>query len=243
MRLIIIRHGDPDYEHDSLTEKGRREATLLAKRLSAVRLDGIYCSPLGRAKVTASYTLAAKGATAETCDWLREFLVVPRGEDPDDRALWHCLWDQLPQDWTKEPRFYQPEHWTEAPGLCEYNTAEEYVRVCRGLDGLLAEQGYERESGYYRAVRPNHGTVALFCHFGVECVMLAHLLGMTPMQLWHGTCALPTAVTELVTEERTEGIASWRMLSFGDVSHLTAGGEEPSFSARFCECFTDETRH
>lgn len=30
MRLIIIRHGDPDYERDSLTQKGWREAEPLA---------------------------------------------------------------------------------------------------------------------------------------------------------------------------------------------------------------------
>ena len=28
MKLIIIRHGDPDYSIDSLTEKGWREAEL-----------------------------------------------------------------------------------------------------------------------------------------------------------------------------------------------------------------------
>ena len=32
MKLIFIRHGEPDYEADSLTEKGWREAELLAKR-------------------------------------------------------------------------------------------------------------------------------------------------------------------------------------------------------------------
>ena len=26
MKLIIVRHGDPDYEHDSLTETGKIEA-------------------------------------------------------------------------------------------------------------------------------------------------------------------------------------------------------------------------
>ena len=31
MRLIFIRHGDPDYVHDTLTEKGKREAELLAE--------------------------------------------------------------------------------------------------------------------------------------------------------------------------------------------------------------------
>ncbi len=37
MKLMIIRHGDPDYSIDSLTEKGWREAEYLADRL--VKLD------------------------------------------------------------------------------------------------------------------------------------------------------------------------------------------------------------
>ena len=34
MRLLIIRHGDPDYINDSLTEKGKREAELLSDRIA-----------------------------------------------------------------------------------------------------------------------------------------------------------------------------------------------------------------
>ena len=34
MKIIFIRHGDPDYVNDSLTEKGIREAKLLAKRVA-----------------------------------------------------------------------------------------------------------------------------------------------------------------------------------------------------------------
>ena len=30
MDLIIIRHGDPDYEHDTLTERGWKEAEILS---------------------------------------------------------------------------------------------------------------------------------------------------------------------------------------------------------------------
>jgi probable phosphoglycerate mutase len=57
------------------------------------------------------------------------------------------------------------------------------------------------------------------------------------MQLWHGTCAAPSSVTTLVTEERRKGVAYFRMSSFGDISHLYAGGEGPSFAARFCEAY------
>ena len=32
MKIIFIRHGEPNYEIDSLTEKGWREAELLSKR-------------------------------------------------------------------------------------------------------------------------------------------------------------------------------------------------------------------
>lgn len=37
MRLVIIRHGDPDYTIDSLTEKGWREAEYLSDLL--VQMD------------------------------------------------------------------------------------------------------------------------------------------------------------------------------------------------------------
>ena len=47
MRLIFIRHGEPDYEHDSLTEKGWREAKLLAARTKDWHVDDFYVSPLG----------------------------------------------------------------------------------------------------------------------------------------------------------------------------------------------------
>ena len=54
MRILIIRHGDPDYQNDSLTEKGWREAELLRDRLTQLPIDAFYCSPLGRAKATAT---------------------------------------------------------------------------------------------------------------------------------------------------------------------------------------------
>ena len=119
-----------------------------------------------------------------------------------------------------------------------------YDWVVSGLDALLERHGYRREGGYYRAAAANNDTIVFFCHFGVECVLLSHLLGVSPMPLWHGTCAAPSSVTTVVTEERREGIASFRMSAYGDISHLYANGEEPAFAARFCESFdNEEERH
>ena len=73
MRLIFIRHAEPDYEHDSVTAKGEREARLLAERLAREKVDGVYISPLGRAQRTAQAYLKKVNGQGETCDWLQEF--------------------------------------------------------------------------------------------------------------------------------------------------------------------------
>ena len=57
MKILIIRHADPDYDADSLTKRGWQEAELLAERLSSMDIKEFYVSPLGRAKDTASLTL------------------------------------------------------------------------------------------------------------------------------------------------------------------------------------------
>ncbi len=241
MKLLIIRHGDPDYSIDSLTPTGWKEAALLADRISKLDVTAFYVSPLGRAKDTASLTLQRMGRTAEEKRWLREF---PATIHRPDRETPSICWDWLPQDWTAESRFYDREQWLEVPVFQNAKVADIYHNVCSGLDALLAEHGYTREGELYRADHPNEDTIVLFCHFGVECVILSHILGISPMVLLHGTCAAPTSVTTLTTEERREGIAYFRMSSFGDISHLYAGKQEPAFAARFCEVYTNtDQRH
>ena len=246
MRLIIVRHGDPNYEIDSLTEKGWREAKLLSERME--KLLGrdkehtyIYTSPLGRAKDTASLTLKALDMTATEYPWLREFEAPTIDEDT---GTYKVCWDLLPTRWTSEPAYYDKDQWMSTPFMKKAKADEQAAWVFDGLDELLKKHGYVRENGYYRAARANRDTVVLFCHFGVECVLLGHLLGISPVVLWHGTAAAPSSVTTLYTEERREGIASFRMQSFGDLSHLYAGNEPTSFAARFCETYNNmEERH
>lgn len=238
MKIIIIRHGDPDYVHDSLTPRGDKEAKLLAEIIDTYNIDAFYVSPLGRAQRTASFSLKKLGANAETLDWLREF--PPRIKRPDLRgSMSSCAWDWLPTDWTKHPEFYDRNLWYTHPIMEEVHVKEAALKVHKGLDDLLAKCGYEREGLYYRAVRPNHDTIALICHFGVEMVILAHLIGVSPMPLWHGFVASPTAVTRISTEERVSGIASFRINEFGATPHLMLGNTEPSMRARYVECYGD----
>ncbi|MBQ8291931.1 MAG: histidine phosphatase family protein [Clostridia bacterium] len=239
MRILIIRHGDPDYEHDCLTEKGKREAALLAKWLKNENITAFYSSPLGRAKETCKYVAKEQGREKEivVLPWLQEFnhdVTYPKGRQAD------IPWDMLPEEWKDEPQMYSLQ-WYEHECYTGSGLKEKYLQVTGELDKLLQKHGYVREGGIYKAEKPNRDTIALFCHFGLESVLLSRLCDTSPVLIWHHFVALPTSVTTLYTEERREGKAVFRCSGFGDTGHLRSGGEPLSFSARFCETYDSLT--
>ena len=107
MRILLIRHGEPDYEIDSLTEKGKREAELLSRRMERYDIRDFYVSPLGRARDTAAYTLERMHREAEVLPWLKEF----SGKYPDPET------GKLRLAWDNKPRI-----WTAFPGVWDYHT-------------------------------------------------------------------------------------------------------------------------
>ena len=240
MKLIIIRHAEPDYSIDSLTEKGWREANLLADRLEKMQLDHLFCSPLGRAQDTAKPYLERTGRSITVCDWLEEFSGYTFKENSENGRR---PWDQMPAVWTADKDNYDRDKWIKTDLMQSGDVEQKYRWVCNGLDELLSRYGYRKDGDIYRVERENEETVVLFCHFGVECVLLSHILGVSPLPIWHGFVALPSSVTILNTEEREKGIASFRCSRFGDLSHLYAADEPESFAARFCETYSSEDRH
>ena len=240
MRILIVRHADPDYAVDGLTDVGKREAELLSLRLVKENISAVYCSVYGRAKMTAAPTLEKLGLTAEYCEWLREFdyAKVALGSGEADAA-----WDQLPAFMEAHQELYSREDWHQNEQIKNSRVYECYTEVCREFDRVLEKHGYKREGVNYKAIAPNHDTILFVCHYGVESVLLSHIMNCSPYTFWQNSVALPSSVTVMHTEERREGIASLRVCGIGDLSHLYAGGAEPSFAARFCECFADDTRH
>ncbi len=241
MKLLIIRHGDPNYAIDGLTEKGEREVALLTERLcNDEKIDKVYCSTYGRAKLTIQPTLDALGMKAEYCEWLREFnysgIKLPYLDRPS------AGWDLLPEFVETVPKLYSPTEWREVDFIKGTQKLADYDCVCQGFDDMMARHGYEKSGRNYLAKSPNHDTVALVCHFGVTAVLLSHVFHCSPYSVWQHCITLPTSVTTVYTEERREGLASLRVSGIGDTSHLYR--KEPlSFSGRFCECFSDDTRH
>ena len=241
MKIMIVRHGDPDYSIDGLTEKGEHEALLLSNRLVKEKITKLYCSTLGRARLTAQPTLDRTGLVAEYCEWLREFDYAKVKFPYIEREK--CCWDVLPSYANTIPELYSPTEWKNAEFLRGTGVPAAYDNVIAEFDRVLAEHGYRRNGSIYTAEAPNHDTLVFVCHFGLAAVLLSHLMNCSPYSIWQHGVALTTSVTTFYTEEREEGIAHFRCCGFSDISHLYAADEPPAFAARFCECFTDDTRH
>jgi len=239
MKLVIIRHGDPDYKNDSLTPKGEVEAALMAKWLKGQKVDAVYSSPLGRAEKTCLAAQKEMGFSFETLPWLREFPAKIFSPTKHKRTI---PWDLMPSFFAKRPLLSDNKRWLEDPLFSYTDMKEQYEIVKKGLEDLLAKHGYVRDGKIFRPVRRNRDVVVLFCHFGVLSVILSVLTEFSPYVFWQYFCALPTSVTTLATEEREEGICVFRCIGFGDVSHLALGGEEPSFAARFRETVDSDER-
>lgn len=252
MRLLFIRHGDPDYINDTLTEKGHREAKALSLRAKDLQMGSCFVSPLGRAQDTAAYCVNELGISAHTFSWLEEFpaqidlnkaehlvRAYPNAERRNGVYEPRIVWDVAPSYWMDQRDCMDSTGWRTCDICQNSDTVEVYDRVVGAFDELLCEKGYRREGGVYRVEKESTQTLTFFCHFGVTCALLSHLWGQSPFALWHSLALAPTSVTEVVTEERQKGYASFRGLKLGDVSHLVMAGEEPSFAARFCEIYSD----
>ncbi|MDD6222661.1 MAG: phosphoglycerate mutase family protein [Lachnospiraceae bacterium] len=258
MRILLIRHAEPDYTKDVLTAAGRKEAAALAALAPQLNLGTCYVSPLGRAQETASYCLAATGKTARTCDWLREFPAAldlnncpelqkayPGTKADPETGIFpkRIVWDMVPSYLCAHPDYIDPDKWRNTLVAGHSDLVPVYDHVAEGLDALLASHGYVRDGRHYRVEKETTGTLTLFCHFGVSCVILSHLFNCSPFLLWHSICLSPSSVSEIYSEERQEGFASFRALRLGDTTHLTMAGLTPTYIARFCEVYHSEDRH
>lgn len=228
MKLIFVRHGEPDYVKDSLTEKGFREAEIVAARITKLDVRDFYCSPLGRAKDTAAPTLKRLNRTAETLDWLREF--PAHIIDPETGRERNIIWDMNPSYWTRQDEFYDKDAWLSVPAMQTGPVKECYEAICTGLDKLLLRYGYCREGRMYRTDNGNSDTIVIFCHLGLQCMVMSYLLGISPIVLLHGFYMPPTGVTTISTEEIKPGEVHFRVKGVGDISHLYFAGEVPSES-------------
>ena len=228
MRLLLARHGHPDYTTDTLTERGHDEAARLAAALDPYPLDTIYVSTHGRAQETAEHTLRRRGQEAIACDWLREIdgRYGYEGEAPE----W-VLGDPLPSAYELHPsdlfgcsQLYSYEAWHDEVAYGPW-LRPRFAALQNAFDAMLAEQGYVREGLRYRVAESSDRTLAFFCHDGVMRGLLSHLL-YVPLPAALSLFCHDTAGYTMLRSVEDNGYAVFAMVFINNAEHKRNGNED-----------------
>jgi broad specificity phosphatase PhoE len=173
MKLFIVRHAETTAnvgrvilggkEHGELSERGKRQAAGLAKRLSKEKITEIWCSPLTRARQTAEEIAKARECKVFFADELREIEVGSLTGLSHEQAE-----EKYPRVW--EDAFANP--WRKLPG-------GESIGAVRDRAMPVVERILER------AGRGEGGAVAIVGHNIVNRAIIASLIGL-PLERGRG---------------------------------------------------------
>ncbi len=176
MRIIFVRHGEPNYEKDCLTEKGHRQAELVAKRLGNENISEIWASPQGRAMETAGYTSKLLGLPIKQLEFMKE-VYWANGDDPlyQSGHPWSTA-DEM----ARQGNNLNTPDWRESPFFANNRVVECVDRIDHDVDEWLAGLGYHRNgAGYEHDVEETeHKTIALFSHGGSSSAAIGHILNL-----------------------------------------------------------------
>ncbi len=168
--LFLARHGETPYNVEGrfqgcndvgLTPRGVEQAHVLARAAAQRPFNGLYCSPLRRARQTADIVAAATGLTVQaddrfketdTGDWTDRLFVDVEREDPEGWAAYHAT----------DPDFRFP-------------------------GGEALEEQMERViAGFVAATHGGHLPALIVCHRGVIRVARSHthIRGLQTFMSW-----------------------------------------------------------
>ena len=224
MRLYIIRHGEPDYSRDCLTERGWKQAEAVGRRLMACGIDRVYASPMGRARETAQPLCRMLGIEPVIEDWAHEIgdermTTYPDGVLKSVSALQNTYF-RRDGNWA---RSYEQAF--DCPGMRETQMRQKVDFLERSGNKFLARLGYRAENGIYRIERANEEGVALFCHAAMGRAWIASLLRIPIHIMWASFDYNFTGVTMLEFKNNADGVTAPTCWYYGDTSHVVAEGD------------------
>jgi phosphoserine phosphatase len=192
-RVIILRHGQSSYNSQGriqgrsdlsvLTDRGQADARLTSAAFQGLAFDAAYCSPLQRARQTATTVLTELGQQdcLQTDDRLLEI----------DLPLWETMLNQE----VREKYADQYQAWKERP--------HELKMLLPQADGSQQEffpvlSLYAQATTFWQGIIPQHQgqTILIVAHNGINRALISTALGI-PAHLYHSIQQSNCGVTVL----------------------------------------------
>lgn len=222
MKIILVRHGHPDYVNDCLTPLGHEQAEKAAQRLRDEGISEIYSSPFGRAYETALHTARLLSKDVTKLDFMHEIKwgssdgkeIYNEGH-PWDTSLYavslgHSLMD---------------EEWTRNKPFANNIVFSEIERVAEESDKWFEILGYKREGANYRVIGDDtNKTIALFSHGGSSSALLSRLLNLPFFYLCRAICPDFTAITVLSLSDEKGSLTTPMIELANDSRHIRGSG-------------------
>jgi probable phosphoglycerate mutase len=220
MEIVLIRHGEPDWEpgglavdDPELTPRGRAQAERAAEALAGERFDALYVSPLLRARETAQPIAKRLGLEPNVEPWLRE-LGLPRLRGRTSHEV---------RRYFAEARARELQHWWDGlPGGESFRHF--YERVSAGIEALLLgpyRLTLHEDAGHRLWRLPEEPRrILIVAHEGTNAVILSHLLGTDPVPwAWLRFSSAWAGLARVRAAPVATG-AIWVLESFNRVHHL-----------------------
>ena len=219
MKLILVRHGEPNYELDCLTELGHKQAKVVAKRLMEEGIEEIYCSPQGRAQQTAQPFAELSGiGTIHTLEFMRELRFGSLENLYREGNPWMCSFGLMHKGVN-----LQDPNWQEFADFANNTATVDVNSVQAGVDGWLETLGYKRDGLYYRCTNETDEkkTIVLFSHGGSSTALLSRVFNIPFPHMCVMFGHVPhTCITALRFDHRSDSL-SMPILEYSvDARHL-----------------------
>ena len=227
MILYYVRHGDPIYDPDQLTELGKRQAEAVGRRLSQYGLDEIYVSSSERAKQTAAPTLEILKKEAVILDWTNEKyaweqLSVPLG---DGRRMWAFAVPETRKLFASEELARYRFEWYRHPAVQDLPFEAGIKRIQEETWAFLKDQGliFDPERGGFTEVFPNEKRIALFAHQGFGLAFLS-VLANIPYPQFSVHFDMSHSDFTVIEFQKIDDLVVPRILTLSNDAHLYREG-------------------
>jgi probable phosphoglycerate mutase len=198
--FYFLRHGETAWNAEGrlcgrtdvpLSDVGRRQAQLLARRLKPIMVDALYASPLGRALETAQLIGAAIG---------REPVVDRRLAELNYGAWEGTTFEEIKPTF---PAIYRA--WDADPGSLAPPEGESGVQLVERVMPFMTDMAQRHPSG----------NVVVVCHKTVCRLLACHIMGV-PLADYRRRVTMQNAALNIF--ETVEG--NWHVVALNDTSHL-----------------------
>lgn len=223
MRIVFVRHGEPDYDLDILTPRGTLQAEAAAKRLERENITAVYSSPQGRAQLTAAPLAKLLKLPVITLDFMHE---INSGDANGKKMpLNGSPWLLSEKMLAEENEEITLDGWRGHPYFKNNLASRCYDYVASEFDKWLETLGYRREGRRYRCLVENDRTVALFSHGGSGACALSRTLNLPFNYMLAAMQYGFTSVTVLRYPGKAGELTYPRIELFNDMAH-TLGADK-----------------